>query len=361
VSTSSTNDINLTLLEVLPDAVLLVSGNGSIVKANALAHALFGYPAGGMIGQSVEELLPTHFRGGHRQHRATYELAPFTRPMGIGRDLVAIRNDGTEFPVEVSLSPLETQEDLVVLTVVRDISERKNTEKALLESREQLRRLTAYLQRAREEERTLVAREIHDELGQALTALKMDLVNIEEIAAGSMQTLNFPAMADRLASMSQLIDATVQAVRKISAQLRPVLLDSLGLIPAIEWQLEELQNRTNIRCVLTVSPEEFEVDRDRSTAVFRILQEALTNTVRHAKAAEVDVRLTLDGCTLFLEVRDDGRGISVSDTVKAGSFGLLGMRERAFMFGGELTISGLPGKGTTVSLKMPVAEAQTRA
>jgi two-component system, NarL family, sensor histidine kinase UhpB len=356
VNIPASNVSGLSLLEFLPDAMLLVDGKGSIVKANALAHSLFGYSSPDLIGSSVEQMLPTRVREAHVQHRATYDQAPFTRPMGIGKELVAVRFDGSEFPVEVSLSPLASPEGLVVLTVVRDISERKQAEKALFESREQLRRLSAYLQKAREEERTMIAREIHDELGQALTALKMDLVNIEEIAVAFARAADTQALSERVASMSQLIDSTVQNVRKISGQLRPVLLDSLGLIAAIEWQLEEFQNRTNITCTIAVLPEEFEVDPEKSTAIFRILQESLTNIARHAKATEVDVLLSLENGTLTLEVKDNGVGISESDVAKTGSFGLLGMRERALMFGGALTLSGGPEGGTTVAVRMPAAQ-----
>ncbi len=342
------------LLECLPDAVLLVNDEGTIIKANRLAHQLFGFAGTDLTGRSIDGLLPAGMREAHRAHRAGYHRSPYVRPMGTGKELRAVRRDGTEFPVEISLSPLTTPAGLLVVAVVRNISERKHAEAALLESREQLRQLSGYLQKAREEERTLVAREIHDALGQALTALKMDLATITDMLGRSIERADAPALTGRLASMDELIDSTVQTVRKISSQLRPVLLDSLGLVPAIEWQMEEFQNRTNLRCSVQLPAAEFDLEPERSTAVFRILQETLTNIARHARATDIDMRLRVEEKTLYLDVKDNGRGISASDLAKTGSFGVLGMRERALMFGGELAITRAPDCGTLVSLRMPI-------
>jgi len=348
------------LCEFLPDAVVLVNQEGIIVRANLLAHTLFGYAATQLVGCAVEQLMPQRFHKVHASHRAAFALEPHTRPMGIGKELLAQRQDGTDFPVEISLSPMATADGLLVMAVVRDISDRKRGERALLESREQLRRLSAYLQQAREEERTVIAREIHDELGQSLTALKMDLVSMEEMLQRGNQGTGADHIMTRMRSMSDLIDSTVQTVRKISTQLRPVLLDSLGLVPAIEWQIEEFQNRTGILCSIDVSPEDFALDMERSTAVFRILQEALTNVARHAKATKVHIHLTLVGHLLTIGVKDNGRGISEYEMNQTKSFGLLGMRERALMFGGDLSITGETGQGTTITVSIPVASEPSR-
>jgi two-component system, NarL family, sensor histidine kinase UhpB len=355
---SALHNVTLTdiqsVCEFYPDAVVLVSHQGNIVGANALAQSLFGFPAQELIGCTIECLIPQRYAAAHTSHRAAFALAPQTRPMGIGKELVAQRKDGTELPVEISLSPMTTSDGPLVMAVVHDISDRKRAEQAMIESREQLRRLSAYLQQAREEERTVIAREVHDELGQSLTALKMDLANMEELLQQNTQGDVLPRLSERIRSMSDLISATVLTVRKISTQLRPVLLDSLGLVPAIEWQIEEFQNRTGIHCTSRVFPEEFDVERERSTAVFRILQEAMTNVARHAQATEMHISLELDHDRLILGVNDNGRGISDHELNQTKSFGLLGMRERALMFGGDLSISGEPGKGTTITLSIPV-------
>jgi signal transduction histidine kinase len=232
--------------------------------------------------------------------------------------------------------------------IIRDITERKRTEEQLRTSRGQLRALSAHLQSIREEERTLVAREIHDELGQALTGLKMDLSwLIKRFPEG--QTL----LMEKAKSMLKFIDTTIQSVRRLSTKLRPGVLDDLGLIAAIEWQAQEFQNRTGIQCKFNSSLREVDLDRDRSTAVFRILQETLTNVARHASATRVNIYLGKKDASIVLIVEDNGRGITKNEIFDPKSLGLLGMRERALVFGGKVEIKGKSGKGTTVTLRIP--------
>ena len=232
----------------------------------------------------------------------------------------------------------------------QDISARHQLEVELIRSREELRQLSDYIQTAREEERARIAREIHDELGGNLTGLKMDVARLRR-----MVTHNDPAWASQADNVSGAIDRTVQTVRRIATELRPAILDDFGLVAAIEWQLREFESRSGIACQLDCEMEQVDIERESATAVFRVFQETLTNVARHAEASRVDVLLSKQAEHLLLEVRDNGRGISPSDTLQAKTFGLLGMRERVHILGGSLDIRGQAGQGTTVSVKIPAA------
>jgi PAS domain S-box-containing protein len=229
-----------------------------------------------------------------------------------------------------------------------DIHDRKFAEEALHRSREELRLLAARLHAAREEDRTQIAREIHDELSGSLTALKMDLALLPDRAAKDQSLFS-----EKLSSMAGLIDRTMACVRAIVSQLRPVVLDNLGLVAAIEWQLEEFQNRSGIACEFHPPSEEIPLNPERSTAVFRILQEALTNVARHASASKVAVDLASEAGSLILTVRDNGKGIDEKTIYPHNSMGLVGMRERALAFGGTAGVSRLPQGGTLVTVRIP--------
>ena len=219
---------------------------------------------------------------------------------------------------------------------------------------DQLRELSAHIEAVREDERTAMAREIHDELGQALTALKMDVAwigrRLKEAAEPSRQ-----AVIDKLPAMSQMTDDIIDHVRRISAELRPGVLDDLGLVAAIEWQAQEFERRTNTVCAIRSNVRETRFERSISTPIFRIFQEALTNVARHAEAGRVDVSLEHEHGTLRLEVRDDGRGIGPDAISSTTSLGLLGIRERTRRMGGNVTVTGQPGKGTLVTVEVPLA------
>jgi signal transduction histidine kinase len=216
----------------------------------------------------------------------------------------------------------------------------------LKESEDKLRRLAAHLISIREEERAHIAREIHDELGQVLTGIKMEVGWLQK-------RLREPALLEKCDSMAKLIDSTVQTVRKIATGLRPEMLDDMGLIAAVGWQAKDFQKRTGIRC-RTKLPAETKLDLEISTTAFRIFQEILTNVARHSRATRVDIELELTAEALRLEVCDNGVGIPNSDLNGRKSLGLLGMRERALLFGGEVSISGTPGQGTRVSVSIPI-------
>ena len=223
------------------------------------------------------------------------------------------------------------------------------TGERLRESEENLRALTARLRSVREDEQIRIAREIHDELGQALTGLKMDLTWL----SGKLPADEKPLLK-KIKSMFRLIDETIRSVRKIASGLRPDLLDEVGLAAAIGWQARDFQLRTGIRCNVTLPPDSDGLDQERSTAVFRIFQEVLTNVARHANATRVDVFMRQDADTLTLEVQDNGRGITAAEMRGSKSLGLLGMRERVLLFSGKLDINGSRGRGTQVTVSLPL-------
>jgi signal transduction histidine kinase len=227
-----------------------------------------------------------------------------------------------------------------------------------------LRALTARLESVREEERTHVAREIHDELGQQLTAIRLDLADLKRrLRDASSRGEPVAPLLARFAEVTGLVDSTMRTVRRIATELRPSVLDTFGLVAAIEWLADDFQKRTKIRCAYE-GPEDLGLDQELSTTVFRICQEALTNVARHAAATEVKIRLAVEGEWLSLEVRDNGKGVSASTLAQTRSLGILGMRERARIAGGELQIGGSGGQGVTVVARLPLrtpSEPRVRA
>lgn len=212
-----------------------------------------------------------------------------------------------------------------------------------------LRELATHLQSVREEERTTIAREIHDELGQVLTVLKIQISLLANKLIENQEPLR-----EKITALTNLIDQSVESVQKISSKLRPGILDELGLIAAIEWQTEEFEKLTGIKCSLVLPKEEIDLDAQRATAIFRIFQEALTNIARHANAEKVSVSLLTNLSNISLEIKDNGKGITQEQIKDFRSLGIHGMEERAMIFGGQVYIDGLAGKGTTLKVEIPI-------
>jgi len=293
-------------------------------------------------GMLPEDLLPTDdlkkrwyefYQRALREGSYTIEYDMQTAPRTLQLSFNVLTRAGVVFAVSV---------------FAKDITERRRAQEDRQRSFEQLRALAARLQVVREEERKRLAREIHDQLGQALTAIKMDLSSlVRGLPAGQSPLL------EKGTPLLHLVDETIENVRRISSELRPGMLDDLGLAATVEWAAEEFAARTGTKCLLDLAAEQTAVDSETGTAVFRIFQETLTNVARHANASEVSVRLAEEGGDLTLVVQDNGKGINKDELASASSLGILGMRERALLLGGTLTISGEPGRGTTVRLRIP--------
>jgi signal transduction histidine kinase len=282
--------------------------------------------------------------------QAKYPNIPFifvTGTMGEEVAIETLKNGATDYVLKIRLSRLAPAVHRA-LREARERADRKQAVEQLRQSHEQLRTLSVYLQHVREEERMRISRAVHDELGQALTGLKIDL---------SWLTSRLPKrldpLIDKTRKMSSHIDETIQTVRRISTELRPGILDHLGLAAAIEWQANEFQMRTGIKCKVGNSLRSAILDEDVNTVFFRIFQEILTNIIRHSTATRVEVHLALAGGRLILEVTDNGRGITKDQISNVKSIGLLGMRERASLLGGKVNITGLSGKGTKVIVSIP--------
>ena len=263
-------------------------------------------------------------------------------------DLVHRAKDKKLIPVEINSHLFNYNGKQTVLSIARDITERKQAEEKLKRTSRLLRELATHLQSIREEERTMIAQEIHDELGQVLTALKIQVSLLANKLNQDQELLK-----QKINSLSAMIDSSVESVQKISAKLRPGILDELGLIAAIEWQAEEFEKLTNLKCSIILPKEELILEKDKSTAIFRIFQEALTNIIRHSQATRVQVSLMNFKSNISLEIKDDGRGITQDQIKDFKSLGIHGMEERALVFGGQVTIEGIAGKGTTVKVEIP--------
>ena len=265
------------------------------------------------------------------------------------------RMDGTPVRIEGHYLCVYDEQGRITghLGIQRDITDRHRTAEEIAASREQLRALAARLETIREEERTRIARELHDELGQALTGLKLDLAWIERRLSRHTQAELF----DRCANLLGRLDDVMVSVRRIVTELRPSVLDQLGLAEAIEWQAQEFAARTGLALDLDMECSAPSPMGGVASAVFRMLQEALTNVARHAQASRIRVTLRIDEASLALDVTDDGRGITADELRGAHSLGLLGLRERAIAWGGHVTIAPAATSGTTVSLRIPLGNS----
>ncbi|MDB4964956.1 MAG: h16 [Myxococcales bacterium] len=331
------------------DAILTIDHTGAIVEFNPAAELVFGYARADAIGRPFEALVPPALRARHRASFQRYLETGEWDLIGQRVEVVLVRADGSEFPAEVAVVRIALPGPALITGYIRDIGEAKRAREELQRRQSELRALAASLQTAREQERVHVSREIHDELGQRLTAMKMDIGWIERrIAVGDRGS----DVVERLHAMSELVDSTVDTVRRLATQLRPGILDDLGLTAAIEWQAREFQSRSGIVVEVRCEGEQ-PISGETATTLFRVFQELLTNVARHAGATRVEVRLTAGADQVSLEVHDDGRGISALQAATPTSIGLVGIRERMALLGGHFSIVGRAGGGTTVRVEAP--------
>ncbi len=339
--------------EALGEGLLIQNGRGELVMMNPEAERLLGWTEEEMLGRKVFDVI-------YWQEQEESQPGDFCQQLSDvlvngssyrSESDVFVRKDGSLMIVSFITSPIMECGKLVAsVTAFQDIGLRKQAENDLILSREQLRDLTAHQQSVREEERTRIARELHDELGQMLTGVKLDAMWLANRMSGEN-----PAIVGKIASMSKLIDETLDAMRRVAADLRPVMLDDLGLAAAVEWLSEEFGKHADISVQLELELEhEDDINAGVATAIFRIVQECLTNISRHAQAKHVLISLDCHDGKLMLMLSDDGKGMPDTDKSKRNSYGIIGMRERAHSFGGTLHLLSIPGEGTTVVAIIPI-------
>ena len=331
------------------DAILSANHKGEIIFWNKSAEEIFGYSEAEAMGKLLSLLLPKRYALPYAA-----ELRRFQQGADLpiaSRYIVmhALRKDGSEFPIEMSIGKWGHGGAYFFTGIIRDITERQRGEVNLIQSRDELSALSRRLQVIQEEERTRISLKVHDELGQSLTALKLDLAWLERRLRPEKQE----ELLKKIGEMSQLVDKTITEVREIASDLRPGLLDHFGLPAAIEWLFKEFTERTGIGCNLTVNPEDLGLSRDHATVLFRVVQEAMTNVARHAEATKLKIALSHTNGDLQLDIQDNGKGITVAAAGNLKSLGLLGVRERVKSAGGLMKISGGPDRGTLLTVNIP--------
>lgn len=352
------------------EAIITIDDKQTILIFNPMAEKLFACSAMDAIGTSLDRFIPLRYRHAHAQQVRQFGITNTTeRQMGRQLPLFGLRATGEEFPIEASISQLVDGNGRLYTVMLRDITDRLRAEAELNASRNELRQLSANIQTAREEEKARIARELHDDLGQRLTALKMDLSllesELEEVAPIDGQGKGASSWREQTTAMQQLIDDTVHAVRGIAADLRPVMLDDLGLVSAIEWLANEWRTRYGIIVRLKADADAWNVNQDAATAIFRIVQEALTNIARHANATRANIVLSREERVAIVRIDDNGVGLPKSPQKEAHEedrgdeparqpFGLIGMRERARLLEGNLTLESPPGGGFVVTVTIPL-------
>ncbi len=330
-----------TLVEQAVDAIALYDASGKVLDVNTGASILLGYTKEELIGMSLKEILTEEDIS---KNPIQYDV--LQQGQSTVKERKMIRKDGMVVETEVRSQQLP---DGRFLSVIRDLSERIKAEKDLSESYEAIRKLTSHIQNIREEERTNIAREIHDELGQQLTVLKMDVswVNKKIVTTDDI-------IKQKVKGVLTMLDETVKTVRRISSELRPSLLDDLGLTAAMEWQLFEIKKRSALKINFTAPEQEIKLPDLIKTGLFRIFQESLTNVIRHADAKNLKVILEQKNHHLTLSIEDDGKGFDKGKIADKRTLGILGMKERTSMIGGTYEINGIPGKGTVVEVVIPM-------
>ncbi len=347
-------EINRLIMSSSLNAIVCMDTDGNIIFWNPQAERVFGWEREEVVGRPLAAtIIPVRqrdmIRKGVQHYLATGSDAILKRLI----ETKAIHKDGHEFFVELAIIPVRESGKEFFCSFIQDITERKKAEEQLRDSHEQLRQLASHLQDVREEEQKRIAREVHDELGQQITGLKMDVAWIwKKIAAlGGIESIE-----TRLKEMVELLDAAVKTIRKISSELRPGILDDMGLVAALEWQALEFQKRFQIPIEFKAPSRQQELDAATATGLFRLFQESLTNIARHSGATHVAAEMVMSDNDVTLIISDNGKGFDTEAQQGKKTLGLLGMRERALMMNGKLVIESKPGAGTTVKIYVPIAE-----
>ncbi len=341
------------------DAVIGMDEQGAVAYWNPRAEAIFGWTCHESVGRRLSELIiPPRYRERHQRglrHFLDTGHGPFLNQR---IETTALNRDGKEFPVELILTALRENGSYTFYAFIEDITDRKEAEDQLQQSIKQLRMLSRRIQEVKEEEQTRLAREIHDQLGVQMTILKLDLAGMSDVLSDPDVRTAATALHRKIDSMNTTLDQTIAIVQRVAADLRPRMLDDLDLLAAIEWEADRFKSRTGIHVHVITETDTPQLDSELTTALFRICQEALTNVARHAQATHVIIRIGETLGQILLEIEDDGRGIPAEKLTDRTSLGLLGMRERTELSGGEFHVTGNHDKGTIITVRMPTARAQ---
>lgn len=349
------------LFEDVHNAIILIKG-GRFVDCNAAALKLMGYcDKRELINRSPSEISSACQPDGRLSEEKSAEMIAIALRSNYHQfEWMVSKADGSVFPAEVILTPVTLDGELIVHAFFRDISERKQAEASIRAgqeakaSRAAIRKLAAHREELREKERKLIAREVHDELGQVLSALRLEIALLKDRVDADNAVTD-----DVERNLLALVDRAIRGVRNVASSLRPVEMD-MGNIAAIEWQCTEFSRHSGIPCTLEVAGDIADLSEHQALALFRIVQESLTNIARHAAASHVEISVAARNGAIDVEIRDNGRGFDPGKTADDRSFGLLGMRERAISVGGEFDISSEPGRGTFVRLHIPVGAIQKK-
>ena len=342
------------VIEYAPVIFLIADADLKIVQTNAQAEQHFGYQRLDMLGMSLKALLPQEEVFSHLLNGPPHALDGPSAG-GANPELRCLRKDGTTFPGSATFSRLDTLHGPLHTVVLVNASDKKETLKKLSASQESLRELAAINETARENERKHIAREVHDELGQVMTALRMRL-SLMPMQYGTQ----IPGLIDSVDAMKSLVDRAIKGVRNIATVLRPEALN-MGLVPAIEWLRDEFLRHNAVRCTVECHGSTDPIDEMRAMLIYRILQESLTNISRYARASEVRILLNFLHHEMDVSITDDGCGFDAGEVMIKKTFGLLGMRERALTLGGDLMVLSRPGRGTTIAVKVPLVRAPLEA
>lgn len=332
------------------DAVIIIDSESNISFWNPQAEKMFGWTAAEVIGSNLTEtIIPTEFAASHKKGMQHYLETGEGPIMNRLIEITAMNKTGAAFPVELSIIPVSQEKGKSFCAFIRDISGRKKAELSLKETTEQLRELSSHLQNIREEERMNIAREIHDELGQQLTGLKMDIAWLMKKSA-----LDDVVVKNKFNDVLLLVDATVRSIRRIATELRPSVIDDLGLNAAFEWLISEFSDRMQIEIKYENNFNDKNLDPDTSIGLFRILQESLNNIAKHANAGKAEITIEKVNGEVHLTVQDNGIGFDAATKQSSLNFGLLGIRERVNMMRGGCNVFSKPGQGTKIEVSIPL-------
>jgi len=337
------------LLDTAAQAILAVNSSGEIAIANRMAGEMFGYGPDELLGKPHEILVSENVRTRHRMLEAEFAAHPKTRPMGTGLDLLGVRKDGSEFPIEVSLSSVHSSRGQLVVSFVSDITRRKQAELALRDSEQQLRALAGSLLEAQEDERRRIALELHDDTTQRLAFLSIELGKLAGEIPGALE-----GVRARIREMQDQAQDASSEVRRLSHGLHPSVISDFGLSIALEEFCQEFEGAQGVHVEFGGLVDDSQLDTAGATCLYRIAQEGLRNAVTHGHASEIQVTLSLADGFMQLQVKDNGRGFTATSVPAKPGLGVVSMRERIRLVNGTLVVQSEPGKGTIITASVPL-------